>query len=135
MFATCSTLELDPSTGSLTIHLAGHHEPLLLEQTEAAELPAAHGIALGIVPGLAKWTPSRAHLPSGAALLLYTDGLNEGRTGHGNERLGTAGLIDLVRTAPSRAPDELLDHLVDSARALNAGRHADDMAVLHLTWN
>ena len=132
MFATCTTLTLDPVTGGASLLLAGHHEPLLLTDGAAREVEAEHGMALGIVPGQRAWESSELALPPASALMLYTDGLIEGRSGPGSERLGTAGLVELIAQAPDPAANRLLDHLVTTAQALNAGRHADDLAILHL---
>ncbi|QMU80242.1 SpoIIE family protein phosphatase [Streptacidiphilus sp. PB12-B1b] len=133
MFATCTTLTLDPATGLTTMFLAGHHAPLLCGEGAARELEEAeHGLALGIMPGLGGWAPSTVTLPQAEALMLYTDGLVEGHSGPGRERLGSDGLIELVTRAPDGAANRLLDHLVTTARMLNAGRHADDLAILHL---
>lgn len=135
MFATCSTVTLDPRERTATVYLAGHHEPLLCADGGAREVAAAHGPALGIVPGGGRWRPTEVSLPDKGALLLYTDGLIEGYRGPGKDRLETAGLVELIARAPEQAADRLLDHLVGTAQALNAGRHADDLAVLHLSWS
>lgn len=135
MFTTCATVVLDPGTDLATVTLAGHHPPLLCAEGTAYEMDAALGIALGIMPGQGVWRPTESHLPGADALLLYTDGLIEGHTGRGRQRLGTSGLIDLVTRASAADADGLLDHLVTTAKNLNAGRHADDLAVLHLAWS
>ena len=134
MFATAIVLTLDPAARTVTMHLAGHHEALLCADGSAAEVPAAHGVALGIAPGLRNWKPTGLALPAVGALLLYTDGLTEGYNGPGNRRLNTDGLLDLIDQAPDPGADRLLDHLITSAQTLNAGRHADDLAILHLSW-
>ncbi|QMU73839.1 PP2C family protein-serine/threonine phosphatase [Streptacidiphilus sp. P02-A3a] len=133
MFATCTTLTLDPASGGGSLHLAGHHEPLLVTDGTAREVAAEHGMALGILPGQRAWESSDLLLPPASALLLYTDGLIEGHSGPGSERLGTTGLVELIADAPEPEANRLLDHLVTTAQALNAGRHADDLAILHLT--
>ncbi|WP_051732230.1 PP2C family protein-serine/threonine phosphatase [Kitasatospora phosalacinea] len=135
-FATCTTLELRPDQRELTVHLAGHHPPLLLTGGTARELPGAYGLALGIAPGLGDWQPTRHAVPADSGLLLYTDGLIEGHAGSAPDaqRLGTAGLIALIEAAGGATGDRLLTHLVDRARTLNAGRHSDDMALLQIRW-
>ena len=140
MFATATILTIDPAARTATLHLAGHHEPLLCTAHTATEVTAAHGIALGIARGLGRWYPTTVALPAEGALLLYTDGLTEGYTGAGEERLEASGLIDLIRDTradDTRADDidGFLDHLIATAQRLNAGRHADDLAVLHLSWS
>lgn len=134
MFATCSTVTLDLTGRTGTVYLAGHHEPLLTDPAGTRQVEAAHGIALGIVPGRLGWRRTTLELPEAGALLLYTDGLIEGHTGAGTSRLGATGLIELIARAPVQDPGELLDHLVTTVRRMNADRHADDLAMLHLTW-
>ncbi|MCX4744628.1 fused response regulator/phosphatase [Kitasatospora sp. NBC_01287] len=134
MFATCTLLDLDLAAARATVHLAGHHEPLLTAgRTAPAE--AAHGIALGIAPGLRHWQASTVPLPATGSLMLYTDGLIEGHRGPGAERLGTEGLLDLIARTPDHDTAPFLDRLISAAQRLNAGRHADDLAILHLAWD
>ncbi|MFE3113317.1 PP2C family protein-serine/threonine phosphatase [Kitasatospora indigofera] len=142
MFATCSLVAIAPDRRTATLYLAGHHEPLLTHARDGgggrapgtAEVAAAHGIALGIAPGLRHWPATELPLPATGALLLYTDGLTEGHCGPGADRLGTDGLLGLIAAAPPTGTPAFLDHLVDTVRRLNAGRHADDLAILHLAW-
>jgi serine phosphatase RsbU (regulator of sigma subunit) len=133
-FATCTTLVFDPRTRAATIVLAGHHEPLLLGPAGARQVPAAYGVALGLAPRERRWTETEIELPDSAALLLYTDGLSEGHSGPGSERLGVEGLLDLIARAPGLSAEGLLDHLVTTAQRLDSGRHADDVAILHLDF-
>ena len=51
---------------------------------------------------LSAWAPrggrsTQLELPEGHGLLLLTDGLFEGHSGRGNERLGEDGLLELAR--------------------------------------
>ncbi|MFJ7128577.1 PP2C family protein-serine/threonine phosphatase [Streptomyces sp. NPDC098101] len=134
MFATCTLLTLDQNAGTATLHLAGHHEPLLTTPEGTRELEAAHGIALGIFPGPHRWPATVVPLPATGALTLYTDGLTEGHSGTANERLGVEGLLDLIATLPAEDPAVQVDLLIKETHELNAGRHSDDLAVLRLDW-
>jgi serine phosphatase RsbU (regulator of sigma subunit) len=74
-------------------------------------------------------------LPESWELLLYTDGLIEGRMREGgSERLGTARLVDLVsdRDAALESGEQLIERLIATARELNGGDLTDDVAVLVL---
>ncbi|MFI6007082.1 PP2C family protein-serine/threonine phosphatase [Streptomyces sp. NPDC051366] len=134
LFATCTLLTLDQKAATATLYLAGHHEPLLTTAEETLEVPAEHGIALGIVPGHRDWPATVIPLPDTGALTLYTDGLTEGHNGDAGGRLGIEGLLPLINTTPSADPAAHLDSLIRQTRALNAGRHTDDLAVLRLGW-
>ncbi|WP_432121378.1 PP2C family protein-serine/threonine phosphatase [Streptomyces sp. S1] len=134
MFATCTLLTLDQNAATATLHLAGHHEPLLTTPEGTRELEAAHGIALGIFPGPHRWPATVVPLPATGALTLYTDGLTEGHSGTANERLGVEGLLDLIATLPAEDPAVQVDLLIKKTHELNAGRHSDDLAVLRLDW-
>ncbi|MFF4449773.1 PP2C family protein-serine/threonine phosphatase [Streptomyces sp. NPDC001502] len=135
MFATCTLLTLDQKAAAATLYLAGHHEPLLTTSEKTLEVAAEHGIALGIDPGHHDWPATVILLPDAGALTLYTDGLTEGHNGDAGGRLGIEGLLPLINTTPSADPAAHLDSLIRQTRALNAGRHTDDLAVLRLGWD
>jgi hypothetical protein len=76
------------------------------------------------------------------SLLFYTDGLIEGRIARGPFRLGTEGLMGLMRDAlgappfdPGRVGDGLLSRLIDQVRNLNSGDLNDDIAILALSYS
>ncbi|MFE7187061.1 PP2C family protein-serine/threonine phosphatase [Streptomyces erythrochromogenes] len=135
LFATCTLLTLDHGTATATLHLAGHHEPLLTTAEGTHEVPAAHGISLGIAPGLENWHATVIPLPPSGALTLYTDGLTEGHNGTTANRLEVEGLLALIDLLPQADPAAFVDRLIKEAQTLNAGRHTDDLAVLRLDWN
>ncbi|MEU9535805.1 fused response regulator/phosphatase [Streptomyces sp. NPDC048213] len=134
LFATCTLLRLDHRAGTITLHLAGHHAPLLTTADGTLEVTAAHGVALGIVPGLRSWPSTTVALPAVGALTLYTDGLTEGHSGADNNRLGVEGLLALIENLPPADPAAHVDRLIQETHRLNAGRHSDDLAVLRLDW-
>ncbi|WP_327667683.1 SpoIIE family protein phosphatase [Streptomyces sp. NBC_00485] len=135
LFTTCTLITLNPDRGILTLHLAGHHEPLLVTADGAREVSAAHGIALGIAPGLGIWPASTLTLPVRGALIAYTDGLIEGFADTSTTRLGVEGLLQIIDAIRTPDPGLHLDHLIARTRTLNADRHTDDLAVLRLDWD
>ncbi|WP_086021411.1 PP2C family protein-serine/threonine phosphatase [Streptomyces zinciresistens] len=135
LFATCTLITLDPATATCTLHLAGHHEPLLMTAGGVEEVTAAHGIALGVAPGIGKWPPTTFSLPARGALVAYTDGLIEGFADDASGRLGVEGLLRIIHTIEAPDPGAHLDRLIARTRTLNADRHTDDLAVLRLDWN
>jgi serine phosphatase RsbU (regulator of sigma subunit) len=94
----------------------------------------AHGPALGLLPG-AEWPTTEIDLGDSWALMLYTDGLIEGKVGEGSDRLGTDGLVELARTARGGGATgrSLIDELVTEVERLNGDALTDDLAVLLLS--
>ncbi|MEU4094281.1 SpoIIE family protein phosphatase [Streptomyces sp. NPDC026673] len=135
LFTTCTLLTLDFAASRATVHLAGHHEPLLTAGGATRPVEARHGVALGIAPGLDHWPATILDLPERGTLTLYTDGLIEGHAGPGGRRLGPEGLLGLLARTPSSGPDAHLDALIGQVRDLNDERHTDDLAVLRLDWD
>lgn len=134
-FTTCTITTLDSKEAGLTLHLAGHHEPLLITPDGAGEVTAAHGVALGIAPFSASGPATQLALPPRGALIAYTDGLIEGYAGNTTTRLGVDGLLRIIDTIRTPDPGAHLDDLIARTRTLNASRHTDDLAVLRLDWN
>ncbi|WP_030738197.1 PP2C family protein-serine/threonine phosphatase [Streptomyces sp. NRRL S-31] len=135
LFTTCTLITLDPAAATLTLHLAGHHEPLLLTPEGTRQVAAPHGIALGIAPGLGKWPATTLALPPRGALVAYTDGLIEGFADPSGARLGVDGLLRIIDSVRAPDPGTHLDQLIARTRTLNADRHTDDLAILRLDWN
>jgi serine phosphatase RsbU (regulator of sigma subunit) len=135
VFTTLCMLTIAPGRRAAELRVAGHPAPLLLTGTDVQVLPAPYGgPPLGVVDE-AVWPARRVELPATWSLLLYTDGLNEGRAGAGPERLGEDGLLRLVRAAQAggSADGALLAEVVERAEALNGGPLLDDVAALLIT--
>jgi serine phosphatase RsbU (regulator of sigma subunit) len=90
------------------------------------------GPALGL--HAAEWPRHKIDVPSGHGLLLLTDGLFEGYSGLGSERLGEDGLLALARTHAHLPGPEFVDALIDGAenRARAHGGLTDDIAVVRV---
>lgn len=131
VFATVATLAVEPDRAALTLRTAGHPSPLLIPTAEPRPLVAgAGGPPLGVL-GDASWAPTRVVLEPGWSVLLYTDGVVEGKRGDGS-RLGEDGLAELVVDARRRDPDPsaIVRRLVARAEELNAGPLTDDVALV-----
>ncbi|MET7385626.1 SpoIIE family protein phosphatase [Streptomyces sp. NPDC005385] len=135
IFATLCTVDIAPDGRRAGLCLAGHPSPLIARPGRPAELLPYenNGPALGLLPN-ARWPRMQVELGAAWSLMLYTDGLIEGHTGVGNERLGQDGMVDMVRRqlAQGLEGEELLRAAVSEVRELNGGELADDVAVLLL---
>jgi serine phosphatase RsbU (regulator of sigma subunit) len=131
LFTTLCSVRVAPDRGSCEILLAGHPPPMLITgpAVEVVDLP--FGPLLGVVDG-GSWTAQRHTLSVGSRLLLYTDGLIEGRIGQDSvERLGEAEAARVVATLVGQGlvGVELLDALLQEVEERNGGPLADDVAL------
>jgi serine phosphatase RsbU (regulator of sigma subunit) len=137
MFATLCMTSVHPDRTSGWIRMAGHLPPLLVSRGGVAELPTRPAAPLGLSE-VRDWPGIPIRIDGSWSILLYTDGLIEGRIGKGSERLGSEGLMDLIRDAlggPDQPGEELLDRVIDRVRELNGGDLDDDLAVLALGFS
>jgi serine phosphatase RsbU (regulator of sigma subunit) len=142
LFATICMLSVAPDRTAGRLHLAGHPQPLLITQDAVLELHAPVSLPPGITH-TAQWPSAEVELGPSWSVVLFTDGLIEGRVGEGPERLGSDGLIRLIEkrlaqdpaaSDPARQVDEqLIDSVIAQARELNGGELDDDLAVLVLS--
>ncbi len=138
LFATLCTLEIEPGSRSVRMIRAGHPQPVLIAGGSVSTLSSvqAGGPAIGLARS--EWRAERLALPPDWTILLYTDGIIEGRIGEGPERLGEAGLCRLLaeRIAGDgdwrSRPQALLEALTEDAERLNGGALSDDVAMLLL---
>lgn len=151
VFATLCTMTISADRAGADLLLAGHHAPLLVGP-EVRQLPDdALNPAVGLLPGL-PWTTRRVELPPHWQLMLFTDGLIEGRTARGaSTRLGVEGLLTLLADSPldadlrqARLPHTdvglvtsgqadfgaLADRLLAQARAFHGEELPDDVAIV-----
>jgi serine phosphatase RsbU (regulator of sigma subunit) len=95
-FVTVCDITIRPDRRAATVRLAGHPAPLLLRPTPTVWPDVISGPPLGVLPGQT-WLAAETELTAPWAVLLYTDGLIEGRLAGGTERLGIDGLTDHLR--------------------------------------
>ncbi|WP_181765300.1 PP2C family protein-serine/threonine phosphatase [Streptomyces albidus (ex Kaewkla and Franco 2022)] len=136
IFATLCTVDISPDGRSAGVCLAGHPSPLVAGGAGSAPrlLPYDEsGPALGVVPK-ARWPRRQVELGGAWSMLMYTDGLIEGRIGEGRKRLGQEGMVEIVagRMAQGVHGERLLDATMEDVRQLNGGELTDDVAVLLL---
>ncbi|MER6677847.1 fused response regulator/phosphatase [Streptomyces sp. NPDC000983] len=136
IFATLTSVEVPPDGRSTRVMRAGHPGLLLRSGDRVEWVEVDGGPALGVLPGgVARWPVAELALPDDdAGLVLFTDGLFEGRIGPGRERLGEEGLLELARSLATLPAEAFVDGLIGRAEELAEayGGLADDVAVLHL---
>jgi PAS domain S-box-containing protein len=133
-FVTLLVVRLDAVTGALTAVNAGHLQPVVV-----GALPDDHAVAgplrvaahlLAVPPGPPLGLPdgprtaTSAHLPAGATLLLFTDGLVERRD------RDIDGGLDLVVDVAAREHGTVGDLVADVVATLAAHPGDDDVTVL-----
>ncbi|MBB5927687.1 PP2C family protein-serine/threonine phosphatase [Streptomyces echinatus] len=135
IFATVCTVDIAPDGRRAGLCLAGHPAPLIARPGRTARLLPYdnNGPALGLLPG-ARWPRMQVELGAEWSLMLYTDGLIEGRVGADGERLGQDGMVEMIRRQLSEGlrGEELLRAAVSEVRDLNGGELTDDVAVVLL---
>jgi serine phosphatase RsbU (regulator of sigma subunit) len=135
IFATLCVIDITPDGRSAELHLAGHPAPMLaVPGRPPALLPYEEGgPALGLLDD-ASWNRIAVRLEGEWCLMLYTDGLIEGRIGQGTRRLGQDGMVDLAARLldAGLGGEELLDATMSKVRELNGGELTDDVAVVLL---
>jgi serine phosphatase RsbU (regulator of sigma subunit) len=135
IFTTLTHLVFPPDRSRVTVLRVGHPGLLLRTGTDVDLLMSEGGPALGLFPGMS-WQTEELTLPAGSSLVLFTDGLFEGRTGPGHERLGEEGLLGIARRLAALPSADFVDTLINQAEATarDYGGLDDDVAVIHLRW-
>jgi len=139
VFTTMSMVEVAPDRTAADLYLAGHPVPLLLGdpasgRSSATLPPDRRGRALGI-PVSGGWEPLRLELGMRWRLMMYTDGVLEATVGGTHDRIGKAGLIEVVDGVlggPAGDGDEVVDEILREVRRRHGGELVDDTAVVVL---
>ncbi len=130
--AVYGTLEPDPATGRLTVHLAsGGHPPVIVLRADGTAdfLRTPGGLLVGILPS-APFTTATTVLGPGDTLLLYTDGLTEARTGQDRTGLyGDEALLAFVTAHAGKSPHSVIEALTGLLDSFGDGLD-DDTALL-----
>ncbi|MEJ2870107.1 fused response regulator/phosphatase [Actinomycetospora sp. OC33-EN08] len=142
IFATLAVLTVDPDRRRARLRLAGHPPPVLLPTGGGASpLPVTRlGRPIGVVPD-DRWEDLEIPLPEGWAMLLYTDGLVEGRpvpsaVSEGDDVLGTEGLLAVLEQCLGEEADDgfsaerMLDRVMTRVQERTVERTDDVAAVL-----
>jgi serine phosphatase RsbU (regulator of sigma subunit) len=118
-----------PGHAQLTIALAGHLPPLLIDNNGAASQVGQPGTILGVIDPIAIHEV-QVELHPGGTLLLYTDGVVE--AGRPHRQLGEQGLLELCRSSRALTLAGLLERVEQAALEHADGALHDDIALLGL---
>jgi serine phosphatase RsbU (regulator of sigma subunit) len=139
VFATLCAVEIPSDRRTATVRVAGHQPPILIDGSGVCFLDVPSSAPpLGIFEQTA-WPGRHAELGDSWSLLLYTDGLLEGKIGPGSERFGEERLLDLIEHKIGEQPgwredgQELLASLIAHVEQLNGEPLTDDIAVVLLS--
>ncbi|UUO02325.1 SpoIIE family protein phosphatase [Mycolicibacterium novocastrense] len=132
IFATVISVAMSTDNLSFNVVSAGHPGMLLHGKNTVEWLEPRVGPALGLYGH--EWPLNLFELPPGYGLVLLTDGLFEGRSGRGTERLGEAGLLEVARGYAHLPGREFVTALIDDVerRAQSVGGISDDIAVVRV---
>ncbi|MGH9750257.1 MAG: PP2C family protein-serine/threonine phosphatase [Candidatus Polarisedimenticolia bacterium] len=114
----------DDRTRRLVYTNAGHNPPILLNSDGRLARLHEGGAIVGAFSD-ARYQQAEAHIPPGAVLLLYSDGLSEAQNAAGEE-FGETRLTDLVRRHSAAAVDELRVAVFDAIDSWSGGRERLD---------
>ncbi len=128
-FCTAALATAHLTSDGLLIRLsnAGHPSPVLMTAAGVPRFVGSSGTLLGVVPDV-DVPDDEVLLAPGDALVFYTDGVTERRSG--SDMFGDAMLLESLREAVGRNADGLAAHLAESVRVFGADTARDDMAVL-----
>ena len=126
-FISMSYVVVDGVRGTVSGASAGHPAPRIVAPGGSLRSLEAHGLVLGIDGGQ-KYTESRAELPPGASLVLYTDGVVEAR--RDGELYGDERLDALLAERHELSARALAAAVAEDAREFAGGDLSDDLAVV-----
>ena len=128
-FCTVLFLAIDHTAGGIRLNVAsgGHHLPLRRRADGRFDTIGGTGTILGMLdrPQL---TDSAASLESGDVVVLYTDGVTEGR--RDRQFFDEERLLGAITEAAPGAAQQIADAIVASALDFQHGDARDDMAVV-----
>jgi serine phosphatase RsbU (regulator of sigma subunit) len=128
-FITLVLAEVDTGTGSLTYINGGHNPPFLVRSRGAVEPLTEGGLLLGIMPE-AEYASGTLTMDPGDLLVFYSDGVTEARN-LAEEEYGEDRLLQFLRGAASRRPEELVEALIQDVRDfMRRPKPTDDVTVV-----
>jgi serine phosphatase RsbU (regulator of sigma subunit) len=126
-FITMLYLTVDARRGEVACAGAGHPPARIVAPDGRIHVLATHGLALGIEAGQ-RYEEAREPLAPGAAVVLYTDGVVEARSG--SQLFGVERLDELLVRKRELPAAELAQAILAECRAFAGGELVDDCAAV-----
>jgi PAS domain S-box-containing protein len=115
--------------GRMTVTLAGHQPPLLID-TDGQITPVGQpGTLLGVTDSI-QVSETETQIKEGQTLLMYTDGVPE--ASRQGERFGERKLLELCAQTPHLPLRQMLSGIEQAVLEHTGGELSDDMALLAL---
>lgn len=131
LFTSLCDVLIDPTHSTASVLSAGHEGPLLIRSDGAIQPAIDAGPVIGL--GLGVGSPTLVELPTEWAMLLFTDGIFEGRCAQGG-RLGVEAFAALAAAHLTDGPaPQGLSNLLRAVEAEHGGPLPDDVALFLLT--
>lgn len=131
-FITLFIFTIDPDSGEIEYINAGHNPPMLLRHSGEIELLETGGLFTGVFPDVI-YDCGKTSLQSGDVLLLYSDGVTEGRD-EADEEFGEERLAGFLKQNRSMEPQQFAEKLIEEVRDFCLdGDPGDDVTALLVT--
>jgi phosphoserine phosphatase RsbU/P len=129
MFVTLFFGLMNVKSGEVRFTNAGHNPPYFLSNGSVTPVTACKGRPLGVRDN-STYQSGTLRLSPGDALYLYTDGVTEAAN-RNDELFAEARLEEVLRTAASRRPIDLIKAVVDAVQSFADGApRSDDITTL-----
>jgi sigma-B regulation protein RsbU (phosphoserine phosphatase) len=129
-FATLTYLEVNPSSGHVTLVNAGHLPALLVSPGAPTRHLVSTGPALGLLPD-ATFPAHDVTMLEGEMLVMISDGVTEAFSVEGEE-YGEGRLLALITAQGAASAARMCQGIVDDVRTHAPGAPGDDLTVLVL---
>jgi len=132
LFLSVACAVIEPEAGGLSLTLAsgGHLPPVLVHPDGRGEELAVPGILVGVAPEW-RFVEHRVHVAAGSYVAMFTDGVVEGRDGHGEQFTARRAIEVLgARMRAGASADEAAEALLEAAVTWQPTEPQDDIAVL-----
>jgi sigma-B regulation protein RsbU (phosphoserine phosphatase) len=127
-FVTFCYVRIDAASRTLAYANAGHNPPLLVRASGAVDSLAPTGTVLGVFAE-SSYEQGDFTIGPGDRLVLYTDGITEGRDPAGDE-FGEDRLAETAARHRGLPADAMLAAMLRDIEAFNAGVYEDDATLI-----